>query len=198
MSADQLAYTISEWNKSAFEWVNSSLANGFFDAIMPVARQPLIWVPLYVFFGAFLYINFKKQQTLFICLFVGVTIFISDQLSAHVLKFYFEHPRPCADFTMAGHIRMLVDCGPGFSFPSTHATNHFAIAFFLISVLGKMMKWLPYALIPWAALICFSQVYVGVHFPLDVICGGMLGTLIGYWMGYFCRKIVFTEGMSAE
>ena len=190
MTADQIAYSIEEWNKDAFEWVNSGLSNVVFDIVMPIVRQPVVWVPLYIFFAAFFYFNFKKQ-TIYILLFAGVTIFISDQLSAHVLKFIFQHPRPCSDFTMAGRVRMLVDCGPGFSFPSTHATNHFALAFFLISVIGKKIKWLTPALIFWAALISIAQVYVGLHFPLDVICGGVLGSLIGYWMGYFCKKSVF-------
>jgi undecaprenyl-diphosphatase len=132
MSIDNISFAVGEWNKDAFEFINSKMANGFFDIIMPMARQPIIWVPLYVFFAALIFINFKKQA-LYIYIFAAATIFFSDQLSAHVLKVFFAHPRPCADYTMMGRIRMLVDCGPGFSFPSSHATNHFAFAVFIIT-----------------------------------------------------------------
>ena len=185
-----LASSLMDMNRSLFELINSGMANPVFDFIMPFLRLPVIWVPLYVFFATFFIINFKKEA-IYIFVFAAVTIFFTDQLNSHVLKSIFQQPRPCADVIMGPHLRLLVDCGSGFSFPSTHAINHFAFAFFLIGLIGKKVRFLTPLMILWAFSVCFAQVYVGVHFPLDVITGGLLGTLIGYWSGYFCKKTVF-------
>jgi undecaprenyl-diphosphatase len=81
-----------------------------------------------------------------------------------------------------------VRCGSGFSFTSTHATNHFAVATFLIMTLGQSFRNIKLWLWSWASIIAFSQVYVGVHFPLDVIAGGILGIIIGrIWAMLFDR-----------
>ncbi|RZL15228.1 MAG: phosphatase PAP2 family protein, partial [Pedobacter sp.] len=85
-----------------------------------------------------------------------------------------------------------VPCGSGYSFPSAHATNHFGIAVFLILVFYK--KWkpiLPLGLL-WAFSIAFAQVYVGVHYPVDIICGSLLGTLLGF-ISFRLVKIIYTD-----
>jgi len=82
-----------------------------------------------------------------------------------------------------------VPCGSGYSFPSAHATNHFAIALFLIFVFHD--KWkpiLPIALI-WAFIISFSQIYVGVHYPIDTMAGAILRSSIGIATSFIYKKI---------
>jgi undecaprenyl-diphosphatase len=80
-----------------------------------------------------------------------------------------------------------VSCGSGYSFTSSHATNHFCIAAFLVSVFGTYMRKWKYVWWAWASLISIAQVYVGVHYPLDIIGGGLLGTIIGTSMGILCK-----------
>jgi len=85
----------------------------------------------------------------------------------------------------------LVDhCGQNGSFTSSHATNHFGIAVFIFITLEKVWGKFNYLFLLWAAAICYAQVYVGVHFPFDVLGGAILGSCIGFAMGkYFNDKM---------
>jgi len=71
----------------------------------------------------------------------------------------------------------------GYSFPSTHAANHFSLGIFSAVTLGQRHRWVWAAAIGWAVLVSYGQVYVGVHFPMDIFCGGLLGTGIGLFTG---------------
>lgn len=105
---------------------------------------------------------------------------ISDTISSKILKKTFERPRPCRTEHIEPEMRKLLGCSKSYSFPSSHAFNHFAIAVFLILTLGKSFKQSRYLLLLWAASIAYAQVYVGVHFPLDVLLGALMGTLVAY------------------
>lgn len=84
--------------------------------------------------------------------------------------------RPCAVMD----VRLLVEhCSNTYSFTSNHAANHFALAVFLLLVFSSH-RWLSYVLISWAVFIGFSQIYVGLHYPADVVGGAVLGSLVGY------------------
>jgi undecaprenyl-diphosphatase len=174
-------------DRQAFFMVNRGLACSLLDHIMPIVRNQWTWVPVYAFFAVFLVHNFK-QKGFYVILFAGLTFFLSDQISAHVLKFIVQRPRPCNDGQIADMVRLLVPCGGGFSFPSSHATNHFAFSVFIISVMPLRARWVVPFAITWAALVSFAQVYVGVHYPLDVSCGALLGAMIGFTTGQICIK----------
>lgn len=79
-----------------------------------------------------------------------------------------------------------VNCGSGFSFPSAHAANHFCLAAFLLSIFGYFLGRWKYMWWLWAILISLAQVYVGVHYPLDILGGAILGIIVGTSMGKFC------------
>ena len=117
----------------------------------------------------------------------------ADQASSDFFKPYFHRIRPCNNPALDGIVRVLVPHSNGFSFPSSHAANHFALALFSAITLGHLHKWVwPVALL-WATVVAYAQVYVGVHYPVDVICGGLLGVLIGIGTGkifnrYFALK----------
>ncbi|MGN6568999.1 MAG: phosphatase PAP2 family protein, partial [Flavipsychrobacter sp.] len=101
----------------------------------------------------------------------------------HAVKPFIHRLRPCNNPNLVSMVHLLVPCGSGLSFPSSHATNHFALGVFMAMSIQKVAKWIWPAAIFWAALVSYSQVYVGVHFPLDVTCGAMLGTAIGIFTG---------------
>jgi len=104
-----------------------------------------------------------------------ITAGVADFTSSKIVKPLIERVRPCNDTTLPFEVRELVKCGGGYSFTSSHATNHFVSL-----VLGFLRKkWITWALLTWAASIAYGQVYVGVHYPLDVITGAVLGSLIG-------------------
>lgn len=162
--------------------INQRLANPFFDWIMPLFRNRYFWAPLYLFLIVFLVRHYNKYG--WICIiFLLITFAISDFVSASMVKPLFERLRPCNAPDFKEEVRSLISCGSGFSFPSSHATNHFAIAVFLIVVFYH--RWKP--ILPlasgWAFCVAFAQVYVGVHFPIDVTTGALLGSLVGYITG---------------
>ncbi|MGF1924924.1 MAG: phosphatase PAP2 family protein [Bacteroidia bacterium] len=118
-----------------------------------------------------------------------ITFALGDFISAKLIKPNVQRVRPCNEVSLSKSIIKRVPCGSGYSFPSAHATNHFAIALFLIGIFYRDWKWiLPLGLI-WAALVAFAQVYVGVHYPLDTLAGALLGTAIGLITSTFYKKI---------
>lgn len=172
---------VLRWDVSTFEAINTGMVNIVFDIIMPFLRNPFTYIPVYVFFATWLVYNFKLKG-FYLILFGFLTFALSDQISAHLLKFLVQRPRPCNDTFMAGHVRLLVPCGGGFSFPSSHATNHFAFSFFFIGILPGGFRGMKLLLILWAATVSFAQVYVGLHFPIDVLFGAALGSFIGLFV----------------
>ncbi|MBI3232854.1 MAG: phosphatase PAP2 family protein [Bacteroidetes bacterium] len=111
---------------------------------------------------------------------LNTLIFKRDYLLANTLKHAVGRLRPCNNPSM--HVNLLLKhCGSGFSFVSAHACNHFAIAGISTIILRLYSKkWVPIAYL-WAAIISFAQVYVGVHFPIDILCGASLGILTGWF-----------------
>lgn len=162
-----------------FSVINKDLANPFFDWLMPHLRNRYFWTPVYVFLVIFLIRNYKKAG--FICiLFLLLTFGLADFVSASIIKPSIERLRPCNEQGFQDEVISRVACGSGFSFPSSHASNHFALAVFLSFIFGNRWRWIwPLSLL-WAFSVAFAQVYVGVHFPGDVTAGALLGTLIGY------------------
>lgn len=164
-------------DREAFVAINSGLANPVFDIVMPILRHKLTWVPLYVLVAAWFIYRYKWQGLWFIGVAL-LTFALSDQLSASLVKPYVERLRPCREPLLEAQVRLLVHCGSGFSFPSTHATNHFGFAVIVGAILYRYYKWPLYALLFIALLVSFAQVYVGVHYPIDVFVGALLGSAI--------------------
>jgi membrane-associated phospholipid phosphatase len=171
-------------DKALFNVLNGQWTNSFFDFLFPYLRNGNLWMPFYLFFIVFVTVNFRRNGWWWVFTAV-VTVATSDFLNSIVLRDWLlewtYRARPCRDLNLVGDLRFLVQyCPDSSSFMSSHATNHFAIAFFIYSTLKNYTgKWLAFLFV-WAFLIVYAQVYVGVHFPLDVICGALFGTMIGY------------------
>ena len=169
-----------------FKLVNADWHNQFFDWLMPWLRTPMFWSPLYIFILVFILTNVKKNRGLFI-LFTLLTVILTDQVSSTLIKGNIHRLRPCAEEAIAAWRRALVGCGGNSSFTSSHAANHFGLAFFLYKTLKEYCgRWI-YLLFGWAFIVCYAQVYVGVHYPGDVIGGGIAGTLIGLFSAYLYK-----------
>lgn len=172
-------------DEQLFFIVNRHSSNALLDWLCPLLRNKFTWVPFY-FLAAF-YLTFKfKSKVLWIFAATAITVLIADQLAAGVIKSVFQRLRPCNEPSIKEHVRLLVNCGSGFSFVSAHAANHFAIASLFATSFSK--KYLSLLLFIWASSVAFAQVYVGVHYPLDVILGGVLGTVIGYPMALILKR----------
>lgn len=182
--------SIIDLDYSTFHFINEIMVNPFFDVLMPIIRSKSFWIPLYVFIISFTFLNFKYRNAAFYILFLISTIIISDFMSSQVIKKNVQRPRPCHQNSTYEGARVLVHCGGGYSFTSSHATNHFALAIFLILTMGRIFRKTRKYLFLWALFISFAQVYVGVHFPLDILFGGILGICVGSLMAEIYNRFV--------
>jgi membrane-associated phospholipid phosphatase len=171
-----------QFDQNLFFTINHGLSNSFFDWLMPALRNRFFWTPLYLFIIIFSIRTYGKQGWIMI-LFLGLTFGCTDFISSSLIKPTVQRLRPCNDPEIKSDVKNLIDCGSGYSFPSSHASNHFGLAVFLIVMFFSKWKLiLPIGLL-WAASISFAQVYVGVHYPVDILAGSMLGGMIGFIMG---------------
>ncbi len=175
-------------DQEAFLAINQGLSNAFFDWLMPILRNRYTWAPLYLFIIIFCIRNYGKSGLLII-LFTLITFGISDQLSSSVIKNAVQRVRPCQDIEFKEEVNLRVRCSGGYSFTSSHATNHFAMAVFLTMVFYRRWKHILWIGLVWAGMISIAQVYVGVHYPLDILGGALLGSLIGIATGLIFRFI---------
>jgi undecaprenyl-diphosphatase len=158
-----------------FLFFNNALANSVFDRIMPIITND--WVLRVVFLIiVVLLLIFGKKQGRVVALLCIVTLALSDQVTSHLIKPLVGRVRPCH---VVGDVHLLVACSQGLSFPSSHAANSFAIAV-LISLSYRRQIWLYLTI---AAIISYSRIAVGVHYPFDALAGAIVGV--------FCAAAVF-------
>ena len=161
-----------------FDVINQHATHPVIDVLMPFIRNQFTWVPVYFFLLIFGYLNFRKQLALWVFFFL-ITFTLTDIISTQIFKAFIQRPRPCWDSITSGHVRMLIPCSQAYSFVSSHAANHFGIAIFLYVTLASYIKRGLSLVFLWAAMVCFAQVYVGAHYPGDVLGGALLGLIIG-------------------
>lgn len=161
-----------------FEWIQLNLHYPIADWWITIWRDKYFWIPLYIFLISLLAFEFRAKFFL-VFLFVIITISISDQSSSQFIKKWIKRPRPCQEEYFKDHFNSTIKCSGGYSMPSSHATNHMAVAMFLFFLLQNIIPRWRYLLMFWAVSIGFAQIYVGVHFPADVLVGLCLGAVIG-------------------
>lgn len=184
---DFLTHLIAK-DHALFSNINGKWTNPFLDSVMPWVRHSNNWIPLYIVLLSFIVYKWRKKSWKWLVL-VAVNITLTDQISSHFFKPVFHRLRPCADPELMHQTRLLLDhCSGGFSFTSSHAANHFGIAVFLVVTLQPLLKNYRYLFLGWAALIAYAQVYVGVHFPLDILAGALIGIMVGYFNGKLFHK----------
>ena len=179
---------LNQWDTELFLQINTRWTNGFLDSVFPWWRDANTWIPLYLFLIVFALMNFKQKALPWI-LFAVITVVLTDQVSSTLLKNWVVRPRPCQEGALLGQMRLLlIGCSGGYSFTSSHATNHFGFAMFVYLTMRPILKKWDKVFFIWAATISYGQVYVGVHYPIDVLCGGLLGCGLGYMTARFFNK----------
>jgi undecaprenyl-diphosphatase len=138
----------------------------------------LIWVPLYLAILWWLYRIYGRKFPILL-LFVLIAVILADQVSVQVFKNTFQRLRPCHEPAIQGMVHLVNNqCGGLYGFVSSHATNSFNVALFSLMLIRR--RWYSISIVSWAAIVGYSRIYLGVHYPGDVICGAILGSLIGY------------------
>jgi undecaprenyl-diphosphatase len=182
-----LLQKLEQFDKWLFIKLNSELTNPFFDSIMPFMRNGVNWAPLYLFLAIFVLLNFKRKGAWWSLFFIA-TVALTDMGGNNLFKQTFHRVRPCGNPDPLFKVRLLLDHCSGYSFISNHAANHFGMAtFFFITFRPVLPKWAWTGFL-WAALIAYAQVYVGIHYPSDVVAGALFGSIIGLLTGKLFNK----------
>lgn len=178
---------IVEADKYIFNLINNKWQNSFFDAVMPLVRNSNFWIPLYLFLLVFAFINIRKSG--WYILLVICTAALTDIISSHIIKETIFRLRPCNDPDLIGSIRVLASyCPQSSGFTSSHAANHFGLATFASSTLYPIAgRWI-FVTYFWAFIIVYAQMYVGVHFPVDILGGALLGVMAGLLTARIYKK----------
>jgi undecaprenyl-diphosphatase len=160
--------SLPETDTLLFFFINTQLANTLFDVAMPfiTGKSYLLYLPL------FAWLVFKEPKKALVALMLGVISLMLSDWAGHMVKDAIERMRPCRALE---DVRLLVGCGKAYSMPSNHAVVAFA---FILPFYRMFKSRVRYLFLAVALLVGFSRVYVGVHYPSDVVAGAALGILI--------------------
>jgi membrane-associated phospholipid phosphatase len=180
---------VLEADRYVFSLINYKWQNSFFDWLLPFFRNSVFWIPLYLFLFVFALANIRKPY--WFILLAAATAGLTDMVSSHMVKEWVMRVRPCHEVSLMGQIRVLaIYCPQSSSFTSSHAANHFGLATFLVISLREVAgRWI-YLAFAWAFFIVYAQIYVGVHYPTDIIGGAMIGVLAGLLTGGIYKRIM--------
>jgi len=170
--------------------INQNWSSPFFDTVVLYSRETYTWIPLYVFLLFVSILNFGTRAWYWV---IGgaLTAALSDLISSQVIKEHILRVRPCQDPTVYPLLRIFINyCPTSSSFTSSHATTYFAQAVFFFLTLRPVIGRWAWLFFAWAALISYSQIYAGVHYPFDILCGAIMGCGIGFLVAkLFHRQI---------
>lgn len=187
---------LEELDRTIFLLVNSA-HSPFMDEVMHTVSMRTVWIPVYLLALYFVYRIYNWKGILAVAAGAGIMIFLSDFGSVHLFKNMFERYRPCNNLLLNGSVHIYEnECSTSFSFISSHASNFFAVATLLTLIFKNHFRFGWILFFSCAALVAYSRVYLGLHYPSDVFIGGLYGILCGL-AGFFIFRFVKNKLNSA-
>lgn len=169
-------------------WLNGA-HNAFFDTFMMLFTGKFIWVPMYLALTYVLFHNMTPKQALMCLVAIALVIVIADQMSSSLIRHSVGRLRPANLENPISNMVHIVDGyrGGRYGFPSSHAANSFGLAFFLLYLLKRSP--IPTFIILWAIVNCYSRIYLGVHYPGDILCGTLVGLVAATVVWFIYKKL---------
>lgn len=172
---------LQEIDEAVFLFLNK-LHAPWLDPIMLFATKTFVWLPLYLFL-IYLIIKDYRRESWMILIGVALTIVLADQITSSFMKPFFARLRPSHDPDLEGLVHLVNGYRGGkYGFASGHAANTFGTATFLWLLFRNTRPWIRWIFL-WAAFMTYTRIYLGVHYPGDILVGGLIGALAG-WTGY--------------
>ena len=170
--------TLLELDRDLLVFLNS-LGSAPFDGLWLFITKQINWIPVFLVFGYLVFKHLGWKHALLILFMIGLLIALTDQ-TTNLFKNYFERLRPGSDPDLVGHIRAVIT-RTSYSFISGHASNSMASAFFLFMVLRPHVRYMGFIFL-WPLIFAYSRIYLGLHYPLDILCGYLWGILMALLM----------------
>lgn len=162
------------------------------DSFMWLVSAKFVWIPMYVAILVWLYRSLGWKKTVITAICIGLAVFCADGLCADIIRPWFERLRPShPDNPVSENIFIINDYrGGSYGFPSCHAANTFMLATFvsLIAKGWRVVVWMYF----WALLNCLSRIYLGVHYPGDLLFGALIGATVG-WLSYLLARVAVVK-----
>lgn len=177
--------TIIEFDKSLFSFLNG-IHSPLWDNIMTILSGKFTFIPLYLLF---IYYILKKSSKKWIVL-IGIllSVAINDICASQIAKPTIQRLRPCHDTTLSSVHTVDNHCGKQYGFFSSHAANTFGIAFFMAAAFFRKNNTALVLLVSWGTIVSYSRIYLGVHFPLDIISGCLCGLVVSSTIVYLLKR----------
>jgi undecaprenyl-diphosphatase len=178
---------ILDLDRDVFLYLNN-LHTAWLDPIMFWLTKTIIWLPLYLFLFVLLIKNYKKNSWIPL-LGIAITILLADRITSGLMKPFFERLRPSREPNLEGLVHLVNGYTGGmYGFASSHAANTFGTAAFFFLLLQGKYNWVKWLFV-WAMLITYTRIYLGVHYPGDIVVGGLVGILSG-WVGFKIFELI--------
>ncbi|WPP52602.1 phosphatase PAP2 family protein [Catalinimonas niigatensis] len=168
---------LEELDQQLFLFLNS-LHSEWLDVLMYWITYKYTWYPVYVLLIILVVSRYRWKGAL-IMLSVVISVGLADQLTSGFMKPYFGRLRPCHDPDIGHLINVVAGCGGRFGFASSHASTTFALATSLWLLLKDWSSWFAWGFL-WAAIVAYSRIHVGVHYPSDILVGALGGIVVGW------------------
>ena len=165
------------WDQQALVFLNN-FSSTWADGTMLFVSETFTWIPFYALLLYFI-IKHYKYNTVWIVLCIVATIALCDQIASSIFKPWVLRLRPCHEPSIAPLLRMITDCGGEYGFFSSHASNSFGLAMFTWLLFYKKSAHWNWIFV-WATAVSYSRIYLGKHYPLDIIAGALCGIMVGF------------------